>query len=246
MRSYFAVCVTILTSFAASPALAQDNWSGAYVGAYVGGTQEETGFEDLACWTACTKPTVQGTSANVGISLGYDHQVADTLVIGLVGDFGTGQKRTLVEGISPPTATVGKISMDSDIAHQAAIRARAGMANGDTLFYVTGGVAFAKARFSARGEGMPTFWPGHSANFDATWNGHISGPVVGLGIEQKFGSFSARAEVLHSRFGKVSSCFSNSDGPNAGMCWRDNLPIPPQLDNTYNRTDFRVGIAYRF
>lgn len=246
MRSYLACCGAILASTAASPVLAQDDWSGPYVGGYVGAAHEETGFEDFACWASCTKPTLQGSSANVGISLGYDHQFTDALVVGLAGDFGTGQNRSMVEGSSFSTATVGEISLNSDIAHQFSVRARAGLASGDTLFYVTGGVALAKAQFSAQGEGIPTSLPGHSQNFDATWKGHISGPVFGLGIEQKFGSFSAKAEVLNSRFGKVSTCFSNSDGPNAGICWQDNLPIPPQLDNTYSRTDIRLGVAYRF
>ena len=78
----------------------------------------------------------------------------------------------------------------------ASVRGRAGFVAGETLFYATGGVAF--ANFNAgwfRSNGVAR------GQFDAT----VTGWVAGGGIERAFSrNWSARAEFLHYGFGTKS------------------------------------------
>ena len=246
MKSIVFLSGFILATGVSTPVWAQENWSGPYFGAYADVSNDETGFEDFGCWTACTKVTVQGNQVGGGFTAGYDIQVADSFVVGAVGDIGTGHNRSLVAGAGLPTSSVGTITFRSDVSRQSSIRARAGLASGRTLLYVTGGIGLAKGKYSAEGRGLPVFNPAHSANFAAAWSGTTSGPIVGAGVEFQFAAFSAKAEVLNTRFQTTSACFANLDGPNAGVCWTTAYGIPPQLNTTSSQTSIRVGLNYRF
>lgn len=241
-----AAVLAALTS--ASPAFADDaDWSGAHVGVYAEASYDESGFEDFSCWTACTRPSLQGTSLKAGATLGYDLEVDDSLVIGLAGDFGTGSRRSMVEGAAVGIIGTPVYTLQSETDYEANVRARVGMSTGKTLVYITGGIGFARTRFSAEGRNVVSWYPTiQSPNFGAVWEGTMSGPVFGGGIEHRFGGASARIEVLHRRYEPASACFANSDGANAGVCWPVLYSIPAQMNFDTQSTALRFGLSYRF
>lgn len=233
-------------SSASVPAFAKEAWTGPYVGTFADVSFDEVGFEDFGCWNACTKATLQGTNVNVGITAGYDLQVTDSLVVGVIADIGTGSSHELVEGRGLPTTSTGTFAYSSEVKGQGTVRAKAGLVSGQTALYLTAGVAVADVNFRAYATGAPLYWPLHSANFETVQRGHLTGPVFGIGLEHRFGRFSAKAEVLATRFQKSKACFYNIDGPNPGKCWQDKYAIPPQMDFTYQKSDVRFGLNYRF
>lgn len=247
MKVYHLVFGLLASSCAAVPAMADSaNWTGPYVGTYIDVSYDELGVEDFGCWTACTKPTVQGTAIKAGANVGYDLQIGETLVVGLAADLGSGSQRDFVQGAAIAIPGNGTFTFESDLDFEASLRARVGLLQGDTMAYLTGGVAFAKGRFTAGARDVPTYWVNHSTNYDADWTGTATGQVFGGGIEHRFGSVSARFEVLHRRYAPVSACFANIDAPNPGQCWQDNFAIPPQVNYTFSVTSLRVGVNYRF
>lgn len=247
MKVYHLISGLLASSFLAAPAMAQSaDWTGPYVGTYVDVSYDELGVEDFGCWTACTKPTVQGTAMKAGATIGYDLQIGDTLVVGLAADLGTGSRRRLVEGAAIGTVGPGTLAFESDLDREATLRGRAGLVQGDTLIYLTGGVALAKARFTAGAYNVPSYMLGQTFSAEAAWSGTTSGPTFGGGIEHRFGPISARFEMLHKRYSPVSSCFTNLDDLNSGPCWDFNSAIPPQVNYTYSATSLRVGVNYRF
>lgn len=243
-KNYFGLA--LLLSGVPASAQASEDWTGAYAGAYADAGSERTSFEDFGCWTSCTQPNLKGTSLNAGGTLGFDIQASDGLVIGAVADIGTGGERELFAGATIGVPTQGVISWHSKTDWQSTIRGRVGFSSGDTLIFVSGGAAFAKAKFSTQGRGVPTWWPNHSQNFEATWQGTLSGRSYGVGIERKFGDVAAKVELLQTDYGHASTCFANSDGVNAGVCWRDNLAFAPLVRNSYSSTNIRIGLNYRF
>lgn len=243
------VLIAAVTALAASasPAFAQDaDWSGPYVGAYVEAAYDEAGFEDFSCWAACTKPTLQGTAAKAGATLGFNLEIDETLVFGLAGDFGSGAKRSLVPGAAIGISAVPTYNLESDVEYEASLRARAGLVVGNTLVYVTGGAGFAKSRYSVVARNITVYNPQQTPNFEANWEGTVSGPVFGGGIEHRFGATSARIEVLHRRYGPESTCYANSEGPATGQCWPTFYAIPAQVSIDQQSTALRFGLSYRF
>ncbi len=171
------------------------SWAGPYVGAH-GGIgwlrASQTVSEGVFTCAAFDGATcdLDATGAVFGGQLGYNWQQREW-VFGLEVD---GSWSGLKENVSYAPA-FPHIKNDK-IDWLASARARLGWAMGDTLFYATGGVAF--------------------ANFNAGWS-QIGGParlqvdttttgwVAGGGIEKMFGRhWSARAEFLHYGFGKKS------------------------------------------
>lgn len=245
MKRSLGLALSAVLVIAPSAANAQANWSGPYVGVFAQTVSSETGYEDLGCWTACTRPSVQSNSAGGGATIGYDVSAGDGLVIGLMADIGSGSNRKL-DNSDLGLQTVGAITWRSAIAFESTVRARIGVTHGKSLIYVTSGLAFAKATFSAEGRNVTSYYPSHSANFEAAWSGTLQGRSYGGGLEYAMGKVSLKAEVLQTKYTPVSSCFGNSDGPDAGVCWSGVSAIPPLLRNTHSATSVKVGLNFRF
>lgn len=246
MKARISIAGLVLATCVASPAFAQDNWSGPYVGVYTDAASSEAGFEDFGCWAACTKVTLQRTSVSGGVTAGFDAQIADGFVVGVLGDIGTGAKGDLISGAGLPTSTTGSTTFHSDVSRLGSIRARVGVNHGNALMYVTGGLGFEKTSRNVFVRGAAVWDPTHSSNYEADWTGNVTGMTFGAGVEYKFSRFSAKAEILTTRFGTTSACYANSDGANRGVCWTGAFLIPPQLNVTSNRTSIRLGLNYRF
>ena len=245
MNKNLGIALSSVLIFAPSAASAQDNWSGPYLGVFAQTGPSETGYEDFGCWTACTRPTVQGNSAGIGATIGYDVQAGDGLVLGLMADIGSGSNRML-DNSDLGLQTVGSVAWRSKIAFESTVRARIGVTHGKSLIYATSGLAFAKATFSAEGRNVTSYYPSHSTNFEAAWSGTLHGRSYGGGLEYAMGKASLKVEVLQTKYTPASSCFGNSDGPNAGVCWSGVSAIPPLLRNAHSATSVKVGLNFRF
>ena len=123
--------------------------------------------------------------------IGFDKQMGK-FVIGAVAEFGKTQARDSVTAYS---TTPAFYTMTRELDWNAALRLRAGMVAGEsTLFYATGGGAYAKLDNS--------FSSSNTANSFAVEGDDMAwGWQAGGGVEQKLGrNFSIGLEYLYSRY----------------------------------------------
>jgi outer membrane immunogenic protein len=121
--------------------------------------------------------------------IGFDKQVHQNFVVGLVGEFG---KAEINDSVSAFSTTPASYTMTRSLRYNANIRARVGFTPGTTLFYATGGGAYGRIRNE--------FFTTNTANSFAT-NGskNAYGYTVGGGVEQKIGQhFSIGLEYLYT------------------------------------------------
>ena len=158
-----------------------------------GGNAFSPGF----CNGAATSPRPATGCANdrddieYHVRAGWDVQF-NNVVVGVVGEFGKSEVRDSVSSFS---TTPAFYTMTREIEWDANLRARAGYAfGGKSLFYVTGGGAYAQIKNS--------FTTSNAVNAFAD-NGKSKswGYVAGGGVEQSLGrNFSVGLEYLYSRY----------------------------------------------
>lgn len=200
----------------ATPALAEDgDWTGAYVGVNVGYTaaKSDSATALSGAWTTesaalqadVTNNWARGQSlddVNFGGQIGYNFQTGGA-VLGLEAEISalSGDK---VETRGPiATAPFPALSYTYtnrvDPKYMVALKAKAGAAMGNTLFYVEGGWAFTKADLGA--DILSNGGYSKSGRLSKTMDGFI----VGGGIEHKFGSnISARLSYDYTDQGSES------------------------------------------
>lgn len=126
------------------------------------------------------------------VRAGWDVQF-DNVVVGVVGEFG---KSKIRDSVSSFSTTPAFYTMTREIDWDANLRARAGYAfGGRSLFYVTGGAAYAQIDNS--------FTTSNATNTFAAANQEQRswGWVAGGGVEQSLGrNFSVGLEYLYSRY----------------------------------------------
>ncbi|MCR5871525.1 MULTISPECIES: outer membrane protein [unclassified Sphingomonas] len=123
--------------------------------------------------------------------IGFDKQMGK-VVIGAVAEFGKTQAR---DSVSAYSTTPAFYTMTRELDWNAALRLRAGLVAGEsTLFYATGGGAYAKLDNS--------FSSSNTANsFTLEGDDMAWGWQAGGGVEQKIGrNFSIGLEYLYSRY----------------------------------------------
>ncbi|PTS77734.1 hypothetical protein DBR17_13285 [Sphingomonas sp. HMWF008] len=122
--------------------------------------------------------------------IGFDKQF-NHVVLGVVGEFGKSEVRDSVSAFS---TTPASYTLTRKVDYNANLRARAGYAFDKTLFYATGGGAYAKIN--------STFETTNTANAFATSGKKDAwGFVAGGGVEQKLGKhFSIGLEYLYNQY----------------------------------------------
>ena len=125
-------------------------------------------------------------SGRVGFDKQYGH-----IVLGVIGEFGKSEVRDSVSAFS---TTPASYVMTRKVDYNANARLRAGYAFDKTLFYGTGGGAYAKIKSS--------FETSNTANaFAARGDNDAWGFVAGGGVEQKLGrNFSIGLEYLYNQY----------------------------------------------
>jgi outer membrane immunogenic protein len=171
------------------------DWTGAYVGAWVGETCiEGTLIEHAAGGDVLWENS--GCGHKGGVMAGYNHQF-DNFVLGLEADWG------MTGSIAENTEAGGDFAFKMD--HLVTGRVRAGYAWDDTLFYYTGGLAWAKGDL----DGIIAADPNHI-------KGSHFGVSMGGGVEHAFtDQLRLRLEYIYTKFGKdnyySTSCAATCD-----------------------------------
>lgn len=209
-------------SIAAVPATAQSSWTGFHIGGRAGVTDADASTERVAFDTdldgdfddsvrtiagadafspgfcegaafgrtpaeGCRKDKEKGDYA---LTAGYDQQFG-SLVVGIVGEIGRTSARDSVTAFS---TTPAFYTMTRQVRGNAAVRARLGMALGNTLPYLTAGIASAKVRHSfATSNGVNSF-PERKAD------DKVLGVRFGGGVEQRFGPLAVGLLYLGNRY----------------------------------------------
>jgi outer membrane immunogenic protein len=195
---------TALLSLSGAPASAADpmpvgSWDGIYVGIHGGvGTFTSTAMD--WDWEAFYDPDGDfdqtAFAGLLGVQAGYNYQ-SGNMVFGVEADWAWtsfSEDRTFDDG---------SFYIKSDMDWLATLRARWGLASGNALAYVTGGLALAQTEHCANnavedgytcvddGPGI-TGQPGNIA-----WDGIVPGLVAGAGVEAAVNSnWSVKAEYL--------------------------------------------------
>ena len=172
------------------------SWTGFYVGAQVG-------FEWASADHRFREVGVPGVSIAGGDSrpdgviggghVGYNWQNGQ-LVLGVEADFEGGDVNGDVRRLTPASST-GMTFAEADLNWQGSVRGRVGYAMDRTLFYFTGGWAFAD--FDFKGDLVRPICCGFSET--------LNGWTVGGGVEYAFmPNFTVRAEYRFTDFGDAS------------------------------------------
>jgi opacity protein-like surface antigen len=99
------------------------------------------------------------------------------------------------DGLTGPDA----VNAHAEIKDLGTVRARLGYVAGNTLVYATGGLAYARVKYSESGPGIDAF---------ATDYYHL-GWAAGAGIEYAFAPrWSVKLEYLYADLGKTESSFN--------------------------------------
>ena len=164
-----------------------------------------------------------------GGQIGYNWQFAPNWLLGVEADFqGTSQKDsscTFECGIAPLNAS-------QKMPWFGTARARLGYVNGDYLWYVTGGGAWAKidSDYSVSGFGIS----GDSASFSETKGGF----AVGGGVETHLaGNWTAKLEYLYVDLGTITNTYATPNSFGAGSSLT--------VDSKIRDNIVRVGLNYK-
>lgn len=123
-----------------------------------------------------------------GVHAGFDYQTTGGMVVGVVGDY---TRSKLRDSVSAFSTTPARYTMTRRLRDAWTLRARAGYASGNTLFYGTGGIVYGNIRNS--------FSTSNTVNsFTDNGNENGWGYVLGGGIEHRLGrNFSVGARYLY-------------------------------------------------
>jgi len=205
-------------------------WSGCYVGGHVGYTWSNATDHSLPGAVALADIPGTGASAGDPIVYGYsgkydsdgfaggfqagcDRQYG-SVVVGLVGDFTwTDQKKDsspfdIVP--TPPLSFSNQESATINLKYFGTARGRVGyLFNPDTLVYATGGLAWARASMTVRGE---AFFPGDGqVPYSVSNTTNFLGWTVGVGVDWRFApNWTVGVEYLHLDFGDANFRFGTS------------------------------------
>ncbi|GAA4027465.1 outer membrane beta-barrel protein [Sphingomonas rosea] len=255
---------------AAAPAYAQNSWTGFHVGGRVGlldvsrgneqiefDTNLDGSFGDTVRTAAganafspgfCTGAAVDRvptagcrrdkTKTDYAASIGYDQQLG-SVVVGIVGEYGSSSARDSVSAFS---TTPAFYTMTRRLKANGAIRARAGLAIGDTLPYVTAGIAQGRIRHS--------FATSNTANtfVQRGDDRNVTGFRYGAGLEQRFGNFAIGALYLGTRYDD-SDYRVRSQGPapatNPFILVNPNGTDFRRSDDKFTVHSFNLTLSYR-
>lgn len=211
------VALSTTASLAADMIAPPYDWTGPYIGANAGVAFLD-GDASITVGGLQTNFNLSDTGFTFGAQAGYNWQ-HDQWVLGVEGDFNF---LDVGDNGTAPGATTGAFKLDSD--WYATIRARLGLADDNTLYYVTGGLALMDADLRvtpiiAAAVGTPV-----------TDSEVLAGFAIGGGIEHAFSEeWSAKAEYLYMNFES------------------DSLTAPPataRIDPELHV--IRIGINYHF
>jgi len=189
-----------------APAPVHD-WSGFYVGAFVGAGMHIVDQQDYWCWYACDAPTLSEWSAQFGGTVGAQMQQG-SLVYGVEADVSNGfsHERVVMYDISDDDGVRWSASWDALMT----LRGRAGLAVDRTLVFGTAGLAIAHTNYSAKE--IDAGDTDCSTDDCASYSGWQAGLAVGGGIEHALTeNISIKGEYLGVFMPTVSDRWNTAD-----------------------------------
>jgi outer membrane immunogenic protein len=233
---------------AAPPPAPVASWTGIYVGVHAGAA-----WQSAPDWTAVdpngvTAPaTLTGNSVLGGVGglqVGYNWQFAPTWVVGVEGDMSwasLADHRTqapvfLAGGIPIPGSS---LAMSANTQWLASARGKFGVVAWNTLFFVTGGAAWANIEYNSHGQ-SPGVGVTETTDFNTTTT--KSGFVLGGGAEwMATTNVLIRAEYLYYNINAAQSGATPIVPPIVGV------PLAP-VDSwaKFNVQVARIAVSYKF
>jgi outer membrane immunogenic protein len=207
-----AVSADLATKAPPPPNGAAWSWTGWYAGINIG-----YGIGDPSITETSSSPFVHintllsnsiTTSANGfigGGQVGYNWQATPNWLVGLEADFqGSGQKHTSQFSLFVLLRATDTVGVNLDWF--GTVRGRVGyIANGSTLWYVTGGDAYGRTELAFASNN--TLVPGIVAS--GVSKSTLSGWTIGGGVESRlFGNWTAKLEYLYVDLGTISGTAS--------------------------------------
>jgi len=247
----FATFGVLIIAATATPALADESdgsWTGAYVGINAGYTDAKSdqtvvlggqwSIESAALQTRATSDFATASHVqdiNYGGQIGYNVQAGSNFVIGLEADVSglSGKDSQTHTSTGAPTYTIAN-TFDPKVTY--AVKAKAGFASDNTLFYLTGGWGWTKADLATD---ITSDGGYHKASsLSHTFDGY----EVGGGIEHRFGgNLGLRLEYVYTDQGDVTYATSYVTGSTF---------VSPAYSETYNQDLrmhlVRVGLNFHF
>ena len=195
------------------------DWTGLTIGAFAASIAVDGHYDATnICGCVGIDPEMSGIGYGFGVKAGFDYQV-DSIVMGIQGDWTFGGE--IATNDDPAEATY--LNMNNF----GTLRARVGVADGNTLLYATGGLAMADMEFGGLVGSIS------EDVSDAQW---AYGWTVGAGIEHAFSdSLTASLEYLYVSIKDTDHTLINSlgEGGDVAMKYNDMHVI-------------RAGLNYRF
>ncbi len=233
MKRFFLASTMCILPFAASaqplppppmPAAESFSWTGFYVGGTVGGigVNSSSAFNDTRSGYYYGNLNGSDTNITAGLTAGYNYQVS-SIVWGIEADY-TFAKISK----SPMSVTTYGYSLigTNQLNGLGTVRPRLGYAGIDrTLFYVTGGLAYASLK------GSTNFYEPAVSGCTASFSQTKTGWTFGGGVEYALTNhISAKVEYLYADLGNVSAV------------------SPHRCTTTFKNTDTLVhgGLNYKF
>jgi outer membrane immunogenic protein len=209
------------------------SWTGFYVGVNAGygigwnrTTQSVNG--SFLGSAVITEDTLAPQGFVGGGQLGYNWQMTPNWLLGVEVDFqGTSQKDSSCTVFCGTSA----LNASQKMPWFGTARARLGYVNGDNLWYVTGGGAWAKINSDYSTSG---FGASDSASFTDTKVGF----AVGAGVETHLaGNWTAKLEYLYMDLGTITNTFATPTSFGAGSSLT--------VDSKIRDNIIRVGLNYK-
>ncbi len=233
------------------------SWSGFYIGGSIGSQVSTHNWTTTSLQSPATTAPALFNTASARVSLdstrfrsaahvGYNFQMTDQFVAGIEADLGGPFFDThRVQGV-PGThggATLLGFAGNADVTRglyrwDASIRSRFGfVATPNTLFYATGGVAFASTRYGINCPGVFPAGSWCSANRSEYISAMRTGWTAGIGVDAMLSdpSWIVRAEYRYSDFGAINRTFFSSSAADA---------VTSRL--ALRTHSFTLGLSYKF
>lgn len=207
-----------------------NNWTGGYVVTALNLSTLNTETNDIECWYACDAPGTTTQNLTLTVGGGYNWQLNGNFVVGVEADLSSGQKET----DKRKSGSWADANWKNELEYNFSLRARLGMAVDSTLLYVTGGYAYAEAKYKAeeRNNSNPDY---------AEYGDSLNGLVMGVGIEHKFTDLiGIRAEYLRTEYQQEEACWADNTGcqtpgdEGERVSWKSDQSV------------FRAGVTFNF
>ncbi|MCC5982741.1 MAG: porin family protein [Rhodobacteraceae bacterium] len=242
-----AMCTTAANAGSNSPVMPEQpvtftqpsvgyDWTGPYVGGVGAYGMLNSETSDHWCWVACDGASMASGGGGVGLALGYDWQMGSLVVGGVVDHMVTNFENINIH--DGPTNNKYTSYTEASWNSLTTLRARAGLAADQTLFYATGGLAWADVNYRHDYNHGPD---AEERGF-LPYSGREMGFAAGGGIEHAVSNnISISAEYLYVGLRSVAG----------GAYYRDWDDIPgSQRDGTVSYRSsahkVRLGVNFRF